>query len=148
MPFALLHGGNVWLHQLQVFWISSICTRAGVALAACKHLDTDTNTRADTQRLPHSFSHSLWPVKFPWFCLQWVLIEQVVSECDKLRRDPAENGSGSQTEREQAGNLGLSPICRYLTAPHVLINTIYKQIVAFTNVNDLNSGITKMKYSL
>lgn len=126
MPFALLHGGNVWLHQLQVFWISSICTRAGVALAACKHLDTDTNTRADTQRLPHSFSHSLWPVKFPWFCLQRVLIEQVVSECDKLRRDPAENGSGSQTEREQGGNLGLSPICRYLTAPHVLINAIYK----------------------
>lgn len=103
MPSALLHGGNVWVHQLQIFWISGICTRAGFALAACKwHRHKHTGAHM----LPGSFSHSLCPVKFPWFCLQWVLIEQVVSERGKLGRDPDESGSGSQTVREQ-GVFGL-----------------------------------------
>lgn len=101
-----------------------------------------------THTLPPFFSHSPWPVKFPWFCLQWVLIEQVVSEGDKLRRDPAENGSGSQTEREQGCNLGISPICRSLAAPHTLMNTIYEQTVAFIHVNYVNPGKTQMKYSV
>lgn len=64
---------------------------------------TRTQTHKHTHTLPGMSSRSLCPVKFPQICLQRVLIEQVVPECGKLGRDPAENGSGSQIVRERGG---------------------------------------------
>lgn len=96
------------------------------------HVSTRTHARAHTHAV-------LCPVHILRFCLEWVWIEQAVTECESPGRSSAEYESGSQNETERdRRDFAFHPICTHSLLPciHGSISSFcqnYDQVIALVS---------------